>query len=212
MTRTQDRTTWAVRDKLDRAESPVHGAILEAALGVFGELGFARTTIADITREAGVGRATFYVYFASKEEVFAALAEQVRDRLLAAQELGSIDRDDPVAVARATNTAYLEQYAAHLAFLTVLDHQALSDPVMAALREEIHAQPIRRATRWIQHLVDNGLAHPAGPADVVARAGGGLVREFAPLLAEHPERRESLATELTNLYLRLLGVEPGENG
>ena len=36
--------------------------------------------------------------------------------------------------------------------------------------------------------------------------------EFAPLLAEHPERRESLATELTNLYLRLLGVEPGENG
>lgn len=212
MTRTQERATWAVRDKLDRADSAMHGTILEAALRVFGELGFARTTIADITREAGVGRATFYVYFASKEEVFAALAEQVRDRLLAAQELGSIDRDDPVAVARATNTAYLEQYAAHLAFLTVLDHQSLSDPAMAALREEIHAHPTRRAARWIQHLVDNGLANPAGSAEVVALAGGGLVQAFAPMLAEDPGRHESLATDLTNLYLRLLGVEPGENG
>lgn len=212
MTQNEARATWAVRDKLDRAETATHAAVLDAALRVFGERGFALTTIADITREAGVSRATFYVYFASKEEVFAALAGQVRDRLLAAQELGSIDPDDPVAVARATNTAYLRAWAEHLSFLTVLDHQALADPQMAALRDEIHGRPLRRAARWIQHLVDSGLANPAGPAEVVARAGGGLVREFAPLLAAHPERHESLATQLTDLYLRILGVEPRENG
>lgn len=206
------RTTWAVRDKLDRAETATHTGLMDAALRVFGRLGFARTTIADITREAGVGRATFYVYFASKEQAFAAVAERVRDRLLAAQELGDLDPDDIVAVAHATNTAYLAAYAEHLHFLTVLDHQALADPAMAELREEIHARPISRATRWIQHLVDEGLADPAGPAEVVALAGGALVREFARILAEHPEREESLGTELTHLYLRLLGVSPGENG
>ncbi|MEU1301571.1 helix-turn-helix domain-containing protein [Streptomyces shenzhenensis] len=66
-------------------DSATHQSLLNAARQVFEAKGFTRTTIADITREAGIGRATFYVYFASKEEVFAAPAHQVRDQLVAAQ-------------------------------------------------------------------------------------------------------------------------------
>ncbi|WP_158211493.1 TetR/AcrR family transcriptional regulator [Alkalihalobacterium alkalinitrilicum] len=44
--------------------------LIEAAEGVFGELGFFQAGITDITREAGVALGTFYTYFQSKEEIF----------------------------------------------------------------------------------------------------------------------------------------------
>lgn len=44
--------------------------ILEAALSLFVEKGFAATKIEDIARAAGVTRGTPYLYFANKEEIF----------------------------------------------------------------------------------------------------------------------------------------------
>lgn len=44
-------------------------AILQAAEKVFGEFGFNRAGIADITREAGVAQGTFYVHFKSKRDL-----------------------------------------------------------------------------------------------------------------------------------------------
>ncbi|MBI5288857.1 MAG: TetR/AcrR family transcriptional regulator [Chloroflexi bacterium] len=50
--------------------------ILAAARTVFSRQGFRGTTIADIAEEAGIALGTIYLYFASKEDVFAALSEQ----------------------------------------------------------------------------------------------------------------------------------------
>jgi len=50
-------------------------AILDAAREVFGELGYETATVRDIIRRAGLAAGTFYNYFRSKEEVFAALAD-----------------------------------------------------------------------------------------------------------------------------------------
>ncbi len=44
--------------------------ILDAAEKVFGEKGYFEASIADITREAGVSLGSFYIYFASKHDVF----------------------------------------------------------------------------------------------------------------------------------------------
>ncbi|MBI2202458.1 MAG: TetR/AcrR family transcriptional regulator [Candidatus Rokubacteria bacterium] len=44
--------------------------IAEAAERIFGEKGYFRTSISDITREAGTALGTFYVYFDSKHDVF----------------------------------------------------------------------------------------------------------------------------------------------
>lgn len=206
--KTAPKTSWATREKRDRADSATRAALIEAAQRVFERLGYARATIADIAKEAEVGRATFYVYFASKDEVFAVLAAQVRDRFVAAQELTGLDPDDPYAVAEATNAAYLDAYTANLAFITVLEHQSLTDPEMAALWEEIHSRPRRRTARYIERLVDQGLAHPAAPPESVARAGGGMVASFAPLVAREPERRPEVITHVTAMFLRLLGIDP----
>lgn len=50
-------------------------AILDAAREVFGELGYDQATVRDIIRRTGLAAGTFYNYYRSKEEVFAALAD-----------------------------------------------------------------------------------------------------------------------------------------
>lgn len=50
-------------------------SILDAARAVFGELGYETATVRDIIRRTGLAAGTFYNYYRSKEEVFAALAD-----------------------------------------------------------------------------------------------------------------------------------------
>ncbi|WP_417471374.1 TetR/AcrR family transcriptional regulator [Maricaulis sp.] len=50
--------------------------ILEAALAVFGEQGFAAARVEDIARRAGLSKGTLYLYFPSKEAMLNALIEQ----------------------------------------------------------------------------------------------------------------------------------------
>jgi len=49
--------------------------ILDAALACFSRNGFHNTTTADIVRESGVAQGTLYLYFKTKDEIIAALAD-----------------------------------------------------------------------------------------------------------------------------------------
>lgn len=55
--------------------------ILAGANAVFARMGYDAASMSDITREAGVSKGTLYVYFAGKEDLFAATIEQHRERL-----------------------------------------------------------------------------------------------------------------------------------
>lgn len=55
--------------------------ILDAALAVFGEQGFAGAKLDDVARRAGVSKGTLYLYFDSKETLF---REMVRARIVSA--------------------------------------------------------------------------------------------------------------------------------
>jgi AcrR family transcriptional regulator len=69
-----DRTKRTELAKAARREE-----ILAAARRVFAREGFGGTTIADIAREASIALGTVYLYFSSKEDVFAALSDQLSD-------------------------------------------------------------------------------------------------------------------------------------
>ena len=55
--------------------------ILAAAERIFGELGYERASIVEITRDAGVAQGTFYVYFPSKKAVFEELVWELNHLL-----------------------------------------------------------------------------------------------------------------------------------
>lgn len=57
--------------------------ILDGAKRVFMRLGFDAASMNDITREAGVSKGTIYVYFESKDDLFAAIMERERMRVAA---------------------------------------------------------------------------------------------------------------------------------
>jgi len=55
--------------------------LLEAAEQVFAELGYHDASIVKITEAAGVGQGTFYLYFASKKDVFDELVRDLNRRV-----------------------------------------------------------------------------------------------------------------------------------
>ncbi|MEV0118370.1 helix-turn-helix domain-containing protein [Streptomyces sp. NPDC050844] len=204
----RNRQAWATRTARDRSEAPARGRLLDAAEAVFARRGYGPTTIADITAEAEVSRAGFYVYFASKEEIFRVLAVRVRDAFLAAQDVPGVDRDDAREICHASTAAFIAAYAEHLPLLRLLEQQAQLDDDVRALWEETQERPVHRSARYIRRLVAEGRAAPVAEPLAVARAVGGMSIEFARLAAADPKTYDAAVRDVTAMFLHLLGVDP----
>ena len=74
--------------------------ILDAALRCFSRDGFHNTTTADIVRESGVSQGTLYLYFATKDDIIVALADDRRhgEALLSALAEGEQDPVEGLAL------------------------------------------------------------------------------------------------------------------
>lgn len=184
--------------------------LLDAAEAVFCRLGHARTTVAELAAAAGVTRPTVYAYFPSKEDVFRALADRVRDEFLRLQE--RVDTSSPARTAHEAVRAFFTAYTRHHGMLVLIAHQAMVDPAMRALRDEIVARAERRNTRFLERLVVEGRAAPAVRPAEVSRAVTGMVARAAEFAVDHPEQADRLGEDLVALYLRMAGVDDDRGG
>ena len=62
--------------KFRRRKAARPGEIVEAAMAVFAERGFAAAKLDDIARRAGVSKGALYLYFETKEDIFHAVVAQ----------------------------------------------------------------------------------------------------------------------------------------
>jgi len=70
-------------------------AILDAAIRLFGDKGYDKTSIEDLATEAGIGKTTIYGYFATKQEIFQSFCdEEIEYSFRTIRE--SIDPDAPL--------------------------------------------------------------------------------------------------------------------
>ena len=67
----------------ERRKAEVRGRILEAAVDLFGEVGFANTKVSEICEQADVAHKTFFNYFPTKRDVLREIASGSVDELLA---------------------------------------------------------------------------------------------------------------------------------
>ena len=69
-------STATTSTKRERRKEARPGELLEAALDLFVEKGFAATRVDEVAARAGVSKGTLFLYFPSKEELFKAVVRE----------------------------------------------------------------------------------------------------------------------------------------
>jgi AcrR family transcriptional regulator len=114
--------------------------LLSAAEKVFGEKNYFQVSIADITREAGVGNGTFYIYFPSKEAAFRELVQQRGHELRMVTRLSAEGAADRLAAERAGFTAFLSFIREHRSLYRIVRQAEFVDPALFREYYQVFAQ------------------------------------------------------------------------
>jgi AcrR family transcriptional regulator len=202
----QPAKPWFVRTVRERTDEPRYRQLLDAASRVFAHLGYERTTVAAITAEARVSRATMYVYFASKDDIFLAMAARLRDEFLAAQhpEVKTeprkfVFRESIRSVGRAVET--------HGRLLRLIDQRGLIDPRVAAIFAEIREKPIERFAKFLAREATEGRATLPAPAGAIAEAlSMALTVGILWRLDSSPQVRKEFVNDMVTIYEALTGI------
>ena len=152
--------------------------ILEAALGLFAEHGFAGASIRDIATAAGVRSATLYAHYSAKEHLLAALVllghEDHHRRRRAALLAGDAD---PETQLTALVGAHVRWHAEHprLAMVANAELHALS-PELAAPSLALRDSSTELLVGTVQRGVDAGVFAPKDTWMAAAAIGGMGIR------------------------------------
>jgi len=150
-----------------------------AARTVFERDGYLNTRLTDITAEANVATGSFYTYFASKEEIFAAVLAEVQEEMLHPHVREMTDSDDPVALIEAGNRAYLLAYQRNAKLMRLLEQVANIDDEVRELRRRRGEAFAERNARTIRDLQARGLADPDVDPLLAASALSAMVGRMA---------------------------------
>jgi AcrR family transcriptional regulator len=147
-----------------RWEPGAYERLREAAITLFDEQGFEKTTVAQIAERAGMNRRTFFHHFADKREVVFA-GQDTSEELIAAGIRDQPEAVDPLHAAvaglvRAADTVY-EQFREGAVLLgrviaaspelqerELVKRAGLADRITAALRERGTAGPAAVVAAW----------------------------------------------------------------
>jgi AcrR family transcriptional regulator len=104
--------------------------LLEAAESVFGDLGYHEASVVKITEAAGVGQGTFYLYFASKQDVFDELVRDLNRRVRRAMKEGSSQGATRLEAELLGFRAYFKFTAEHPALYRIIRQAEFVSPQM----------------------------------------------------------------------------------
>ena len=150
-------------------------AILDAALPVFGQYGYRRTSMDDIAREAGIAKGTIYLSFASKEEVFQALSQRLSQRMLAGAEAARRRPGTTADKLAAMNTAWFGTYAETI-------RRSLHAAELLDAKHRLSADLVTDAANRYKRLVRDVLAEAAAAGELDLEPAGLTADTAAELL------------------------------
>ena len=104
--------------------------LIEAAEQIFGTLGYHEASIVKITEAAGVGQGTFYLYFASKKEVFDELVRDLNRRVRHAMKEASSQGTTRLEAELLGFQAYFRFTADHPALYRIIRQAEFVSPEM----------------------------------------------------------------------------------
>jgi AcrR family transcriptional regulator len=178
--------------------------LMDAAIRVFAEKGVTRSTVADITRSAGVAKGTFYLYFSSKEQLVGALKDRLIDEILneATSLYSRVGQEDWNSLLEATVASMTDFFIDRQDMIQVMVQEAITPE-----SNEMYAETVSKCEQMfaaaIRLGVESGDFHATDP-DMAGRLinaalegslhnsllyGGGIDRERFILAATEMVRK-----------------------
>jgi AcrR family transcriptional regulator len=198
-------------DRRQRRSADIRERLFRAALKLFGEKGFAETTVEDITNAADVGKGTFFNYFPSKDHILIAFSEMQISKLQASVD-GMREHNQPIPDFLATLTVRMTEEPARAPDVVRAILQAyLSTTTVRSVMRENQARAHGLLTQVVQLGQERGDFRRDLPAGELAQVFRQTV--FGTLLmwslfgdASLPER---IHTALQVLWKGLAPRDPG---
>ncbi len=189
--------------------------VLEAALAEFSAFGYRRSSMEGVARRAGVSRATLYLHWKGKQELFRGIVEQLHeDHLAAMQEVLEQEHGDlesaliAILQARFLRFVELTSGSPHAAELYDLHGRMCGDIARASQErsEQLLARLVRQAVSSGQADISQSGLTPARIASALFDCAHGAKGED-PSLATPEMFRERLA-RIVRLLVVGLRSEP----
>lgn len=166
---------------------------LRAAAQVFGEKGYHEASIAEIARAAEYGTGTLYLYFSSKEELYAALLEEKMRELTKVVKEHAGRAVEPWEALRDSVRAQLEFYDENRTFFQSFVRERLE--MQARLPRENWDRVIRAYEQFLGYLADlikrgqHRKQIREGNSRQLALALSGIVNQLTRDALRHPSGR-----------------------
>lgn len=200
-----------MRSERESKEKYTHKLIVEVAERLFRQIGFQKTTVADIARELHMSPANVYRFFAAKAEINEAVCMDL---------LGKIEADvEKIASSRGTAAQKIRnlfgsvEKAHHKLFM--FDHK-LHDLIEAAITENwsIMRRHNERRTAILEQIIARGMESdefPMGDATLAARlVNTACIRYCHPrLIVEYEQEPEPTLDQMIGFCLGALTRQPG---
>lgn len=180
--------------------------LLEAAEAEFGEKGFARSSVAGITRRAGVGQGTFYLYFPSKSDALRELVRHMGHSLRRALAEATAGIDGRLEIERSGLEAFIRFSLSHQnLYRVVMESQFVDEAVYREYYQTL-------ADSYAANLAAAQQRGEVGPGDAGAQAWALMgIAHFLGLRYAIWERRPPPASVMETAFAFIRrGLEGGQ--
>lgn len=185
-------------------------SLVAAARRVFERDGFLQSRLTDIAAEAKCSIGTFYTYFDSKEEIFAAVMQVAQEDMLH-PGFPRIE-DEPAnleAVVAASMRSYFEAYKRNAPLMVLLEQVATINPEFRELRVSRSKAFVERSARRIVRLQEAGMADRTLDPVMTALALSAMVSRLAYYAYGLGEQIsvDALVESASKLWFNALGID-----
>ena len=178
--------------------------LLDAAERVFAEFGYHDASIVKITEAAGVGQGTFYLYFASKKDVFDELVRDLNRRVRHAMKESSSQGATRIEAELLGFGAYFRFTAEHPALYRIIRQAEFVSPEMLHYHYEKLAEGYVEGLRESMARGEVGEIDPEVSAWALMAAGELLGMRY--ILWGDGEVPDDVETELARIIRSVLEV------
>lgn len=175
--------------------------IRNAALSAFNELGYHGTSTREISKRAGIGVATLYHHFSSKQVILVDLVTTFFSGLLEGVDAAvEAAPDDPRAQLEACVREHIRFSIAHQSdgFVAVRDFRSLNDATMKKVLEQRVSEQ-----RLFEQIIRRGVRSGVFDVDRPTDAARAIIQMCTAVMSWYQPDGNRTAEELAEIYVEL---------